>query len=84
MNLQQFIDAVSRYEDVNVVTDGSERYVEIIFNKQFDYAHIAPAIELYRSADNVVLWGADKIAPDTLLQISEVLKLTYEFLQKET
>lgn len=83
MDLQNFIDAVNRYDGVNVVTDESGCYVEIIFNKHFDHVHDAPEIEFYRSTDSVTLWGAEGIAPDILLQISEVLKLTYKFLLTE-
>ena len=86
MNLQNFIDAVNRYDGVDVVSDESGHYVEIIFNKYFEEDNDAPIIEFYwpTESNSITLWGSEALPSEALLQMSKVMKLAYEFLQKGT
>lgn len=84
MNLQQFSDAVTRYDGVQVLIGISYNHVKIIFNKYCKHKADAPRIEFYMPADNFTLYGSEALPPEALLQMSKVMKLTYEYLRKGT
>lgn len=85
MTRQEFIDMLSLYEGVEVQFNESDKYVSITLSKYTDcWGGASPEVGFYWGERSVDITGTDGLEPKALLQLSYVLKLVYEYLQKGT
>ena len=83
MTRQEFIDMLSLYKGVEVQFSESNKYVSITLTKYTDYwGGGSPEVGFYWGEQCVSLSCTDGLEPEALLQLSYVLKLVYEYLQK--
>lgn len=85
MTRQEFIDMLHLYEGVEVDFNESNKSVYIALTKYKDeWGGGSPTLSFYWNERSVSIDGTDGIEPEALLQLSYVLKLVYEYLQKGT
>lgn len=85
MTRQEFIDMLSLYKGVEVQFSESNKYVFITLTKYTDcWGGASPEVCFYWGEQGVSVSYTDGLEPEALLQLSYVLKLVYEYLQKGT
>lgn len=85
MTRQEFIDMLSLYKGIEVQFSESNKYVSITFTKYIDcWGGASPEVGFYLGEQVVYVSHTDGLEPEALLQLSYVLKLVYEYLQKGT
>lgn len=85
MTRQEFIDMLSLYKGVEVQFIESNKHVFITLTKYIDYwGGTSPEVDFYWGEQGVYVSHTDGLEPKALLQLSYVLKLVYEYLQKGT
>lgn len=85
MTRQEFIDMLSLYKGIEVQFSESNKYVSITFTKYIDcWGGASPEVGFYWGEQGVSVSHTDVLEPEALLQLSYVLKLVYEYLQKGT
>lgn len=92
MTRQEFIDMLSLYKGVEVQFSESNKYVSITLTKYTDtltkytdyWGGGSPEVGFYWGEQVVYVSHTDGLEPEALLQLSYVLKLVYEYLQKGT
>lgn len=85
MTRQEFIDMLSLHKGVEVQFIESNKYVFITLTKYIDYwGGASPEVGFYWGEQGVYVSHTDGLEPKALLQLSYVLKLVYEYLQKGT
>ena len=83
MTRQEFIDMLSLYKGVEVQFSESNKYVSITLTKYIDcWGGASPEVGFYWGEQVVYVSHTDGLEPEALLQLSYVLKLVYEYLQK--
>lgn len=85
MTRQEFIDILSLYEGVEVYVIESNKWVSITLSKYTDcWGGASPEIRFNWDERSIDITGINGLEPKALLQLSYVLKLVYEYLQKGT